>query len=59
MAVIARLRAMIKEAGLSRRYGGLHYRFDREAGHEAGLTPCPVAFSVHSFIGTGRNTPQK
>ena len=32
----ARLAAMIEEAGLSRMYGGLHYRFDCEAGQELG-----------------------
>jgi hypothetical protein len=32
----ARLEAMIEEAGLSRIYGGLHYRFDCEAGQELG-----------------------
>jgi len=32
----ARLAAMIEEAGLSRMYGGLHYRFDCEAVQELG-----------------------
>ena len=31
-----RLEAMIVEAGLSRMYAGLHYRFDCEAGQELG-----------------------
>ena len=31
-----RLEALIVEAGLSRMYGGLHYRFDCEAGQELG-----------------------
>jgi membrane-associated phospholipid phosphatase len=32
----ARLDAMVDEAGLSRMYGGLHYRFDCDVGHELG-----------------------
>ena len=32
----ARLDAMVVEAGLSRMYGGLHYRFDCEVGQELG-----------------------
>ena len=31
-----RLTAMVTEAGLSRMYGGIHYRFDIEAGQELG-----------------------
>jgi len=31
-----RLEAMIEEAGMSRIYAGLHYRFDLEAGQELG-----------------------
>ena len=32
----AQLDAMVIEAGLSRMYGGIHYRFDIEAGQELG-----------------------
>ena len=31
-----RLQAMVEESGLSRDLGGLHYRFDLDAGHELG-----------------------
>jgi len=31
-----RLHGMVVEAGLSRMYGGLHYRFDCEVGQELG-----------------------
>jgi hypothetical protein len=30
------LNAMVAEAGLSRMYGGIHYRFDIDAGQELG-----------------------
>jgi len=33
----ARLDALVTEAGLSRMYGGIHYRFDIEAGKELGV----------------------
>lgn len=32
----AQLDAMVTEAGLSRMYGGIHYRFDIDAGHDLG-----------------------
>jgi hypothetical protein len=32
----SRLEAMTEEAGMSRIYAGLHYRFDIEAGQELG-----------------------
>src|SRR5882762_2344671 len=32
----AQLDAMVTEAGLSRMYGGIHYRFDIEAGQQLG-----------------------
>jgi|GEM_PF-4001748 hypothetical protein len=32
----AQLDAMVTEAGLSRNYGGIHYKFDRETGQALG-----------------------
>jgi membrane-associated phospholipid phosphatase len=34
----AQLEAMVTEAGLSRMYGGIHYRFDIKAGHDLGVS---------------------
>jgi membrane-associated phospholipid phosphatase len=39
----ARLEAMVEEAGLSRLYGGIHYRFDLEAGREIGRAAAALA----------------
>ena len=47
----ARLTAMVEEAGLSRMYGGLHYRFDCLAGQELGRQ---VAGRVLSVMGSSR-----
>ncbi|HKG92107.1 MAG TPA: vanadium-dependent haloperoxidase [Gemmatimonadaceae bacterium] len=38
-----RLDAMVEEASLSRMYGGLHYRFDVEAGHDIGSAAARIA----------------
>jgi membrane-associated phospholipid phosphatase len=49
-----RLLAMVEEAGLSRMYGGLHYRFDCEVGQELGRNVAEyvlrVAASGHAAI---------
>jgi membrane-associated phospholipid phosphatase len=34
----ARLDSLVTESGLSRMYGGLHYRFDIEAGQQLGVS---------------------
>ena len=39
----ARLDAMVQEAGMSRVYGGIHYRFDIEAGREIGRAVAALA----------------
>jgi membrane-associated phospholipid phosphatase len=39
----ARLEAMVVEAGLSRVYGGIHYRFDIEVGAEMGRAAAALA----------------
>ena len=41
----ARLDAMVEEAGMSRVYGGIHYRFDIEAGREIGRAAAALALS--------------
>ena len=45
---------MVEEAGLSRMYGGLHYRFDCEVGQELGRNVAEyvlrVAASGHAAI---------
>ena len=46
-----RLTAMVEEAGMSRMYGGLHYRFDCKAGQELGRQ---VAEHVLRVSGSGR-----
>jgi membrane-associated phospholipid phosphatase len=38
-----RLEAMVEEAGLSRVYGGIHYRFDIEAGRQIGRAAAGLA----------------
>jgi len=45
-----RLDAMVEEAGVSRMYGGLHYRFDCDVGHVLGRQ---VAEFVLRIAGTG------
>ena len=40
-----RLEAIIAEAGLSRMYGGLHYRFDVEAGQDIGRATAALALA--------------
>jgi len=40
-----RLQAVIEEAGLSRVYGGIHYRFDVEAGQEIGRRVAALALA--------------
>ena len=40
-----RLEAIIAEAGLSRVYGGIHYRFDTEAGQEIGRGAAALALA--------------
>ena len=40
-----RLEAIIAEAGLSRVYGGIHYRFDIEAGQEIGRGAAALALA--------------
>ena len=47
----ARLMAMVEDAGLSRMYGGLHYRFDCTVGQELGRQ---VADQVLRVSGVGR-----
>ena len=39
----ARLDAMVEEAGMSRVYGGIHYRFDVEAGRDIGRAAAALA----------------
>jgi membrane-associated phospholipid phosphatase len=39
----ARLEAMVEEAGMSRVYGGIHYRFDIEAGRDIGRAAAALA----------------
>ncbi len=39
----ARLDAMVDEAGMSRVYGGIHYRFDIDAGREIGRSAAALA----------------
>jgi membrane-associated phospholipid phosphatase len=39
----ARLEAMVDEAGMSRVYGGIHYRFDIEAGRDIGRAAAALA----------------
>jgi membrane-associated phospholipid phosphatase len=50
----AQLDAMVIEAGLSRMYGGIHYRFDIEAGQQLGRSVARVAIkadrSGHSVL---------
>ncbi len=41
----ARLEAMVEEAGLSRVYGGIHYRFDIEAGSGIGRAAAALALA--------------
>ncbi|AHG88570.1 phosphoesterase PA-phosphatase related protein [Gemmatirosa kalamazoonensis] len=48
----ARLTAMVEEAGLSRMYAGLHYRFDCAAGQALGRQ---VAENVLRVMGTSRS----
>ena len=40
-----RLEAIIAEAGLSRMYGGLHYRFDIVAGQDIGRATASLALA--------------
>jgi hypothetical protein len=40
-----RLEGIIETAGLSRMYGGLHYRFDVEAGQEIGRHAAALALA--------------
>jgi membrane-associated phospholipid phosphatase len=47
----ARLTALVEEAGMSRMYGGLHYRFDCKAGQDLGRK---VAQQVLLVMGSGR-----
>ncbi len=42
----ARLDSLVTEAGLSRMYGGIHYRFDIEAGKELGVSVARFAISA-------------
>jgi hypothetical protein len=45
-----RLKGMAAEAGLSRIYAGLHYRFDVEAGEEIGRKVAAVAVARHAEV---------
>jgi len=38
-----RLDAIVEEAGMSRVYGGIHYRFDIEAGRDIGRAAAALA----------------
>jgi membrane-associated phospholipid phosphatase len=40
-----RLEAMVEEAGLSRIYGGIHYRFDVTAGQKLGRRAAKLALN--------------
>ena len=42
----AQLDAMVIEAGLSRMYGGIHYRFDIEAGQQLGRSVAHFAIAA-------------
>jgi membrane-associated phospholipid phosphatase len=42
----AQLDAMVTEAGLSRMYGGIHYRFDIDAGQELGRSVARFAIAA-------------
>jgi hypothetical protein len=42
----AQLDAMVIQAGLSRMYGGIHYRFDIDAGQHLGRSV--AAFTIHA-----------
>ena len=42
----AQLEAMVAEAGLSRMYGGIHYRFDIEAGRQLGQSVARFAIAA-------------
>ena len=42
----ARLDAMVTEAGLSRMYAGIHYRFDIEAGQALGRSVARFAIAA-------------
>jgi hypothetical protein len=39
----ARFEAIINDAGMSRVYGGIHYRFDIDAGRDIGLAAAALA----------------
>jgi hypothetical protein len=41
----AELETLIEQAGLSRIYGGLHYRFDVEAGQDIGRGAAALALA--------------
>ena len=41
----SRLEAVLEEAGLSRMYGALHYRFDIEAGRTIGRAAAALALA--------------
>ena len=41
----SRLEAIIEEAGLSRMYGGIHYRFDVVAGRNIGRAAAALALA--------------
>jgi len=42
----AQLEAMVRDAGLSRMYGGIHYRFDIDAGRDLGLNVARFAIEA-------------
>jgi membrane-associated phospholipid phosphatase len=52
----AELNAMVMEAGLSRMYGGIHYRFDIEAGRTLGQSVAAFAIA-RDASGTSVLTP--
>jgi membrane-associated phospholipid phosphatase len=39
----ARLEGLVQEAGMSRVYGGIHYRFDIDAGRDIGRAAAALA----------------
>src|SRR5438045_6698963 len=45
----AQLAAMVEEAGLSRMYGGIHYRFDIEAGQALGRNVARYALAADGW----------
>ena len=45
VVLFAALQGIIQQAGLSRIYGGLHYRFDVEAGQRLGSRAAALALA--------------